>query len=265
MKAMTQFRAPSKPKLRDKDAHGPHGLGEKHKAMLDALLEEIAELQEKLYAEHKRKLLIVLQGTDTSGKDGTVRALFSKISPMGLRAVGFKAPTAIEAAYDYLWRVHREVPREGEVTVFNRSHYEDVLVTRVHGMVTDGECRKRYAHIRDFERLLNETGTTIVKIFLHISKDEQRSRLQERLDDPTKHWKFDPQDLKEREYWDEYLRAYEAAIGATDAEHAPWYIVPANSKPHRNLIVAKILLETLQGMKLKWPPAKPELAKLKIK
>jgi polyphosphate kinase 2 (PPK2 family) len=140
-----------------------------------------------------------------------------------------------------------------------------VLITRVHDMITVGECKKRYQQIRDFERLLTETGTTIVKIFLHISKEEQRARLQERVDDTTKHWKFDPQDLKEREYWDEYLRAYEAAIAATDADHAPWYIVPADSKPHRNLIVAEILLETLQGMKLKWPPAKPELAKMKIK
>ncbi|MGO4381159.1 PPK2 family polyphosphate kinase [Pseudoduganella sp. RAF19] len=265
MKATAQFRAPSKLKLRDKDAHGPHGRSDKHKAALDSLLEKIADLQEMLYAEHKRKVLIVLQGTDTSGKDGTVRALFSKISPMGLRAVGFKAPTAIEAAYDYLWRVHREVPRDGEVTVFNRSHYEDVLITRVHDMITVGECKKRYQQIRDFERLLTESGTTIVKIFLHISKEEQRARLQERVDDTSKHWKFDPQDLKEREYWDEYLRAYEAAIAATDADHAPWYVVPADSKPHRNLIVAEILLETLQGMKLKWPPAKPELAKMKIK
>jgi PPK2 family polyphosphate:nucleotide phosphotransferase len=265
MKAIAQYRAPSKLKLRDKDAAGPHGEGDKHEDLLQEMHEGIAELQEKLFAERKKKLLIVLQGTDTSGKDGTVRALFSRISPMGLRAVGFKAPTAIEAAHDYLWRVHREVPQLGEIAVFNRSHYEEVLITRVMGVITPAECKRRYAQIRDFERMLTETGTTIVKIFLHISKEEQRQRLQARLDNPEKHWKFDPEDLKQREYWSDYLRAYEAAITETDADHAPWYIVPADSKPHRNLVVARILLETMQGMKLKFPPPAPGLDKIKIK
>jgi len=265
MKALAQFRAPEKFKLRDKDAHGPRGSDDKYKDMLDRLHEELAELQEKLYAEHGRKLLIVLQGTDTSGKDGTVRALFSKISPMGLRAVAFKAPTADEKAHDYLWRVHREVPRAGEIAVFNRSHYEDVLITRVQGMINNAECKRRYAHIRDFERMLSETGTTVIKIFLHISKDEQLRRLKARLDNPDKHWKFDVEDLNQRQYWNDYLRAYEAAIQATNEDHAPWYIVPADSKPHRNLIVAKLLLETLQGMRLKYPAGDPGLAKLKIR
>ncbi|WP_395403960.1 PPK2 family polyphosphate kinase [Pseudoduganella sp. UC29_106] len=265
MKATEQFRAPEKLKLRDKNAAGPHGATDKHEKILAEMHVAIASLQEMLFAERRKKLLVVLQGTDTSGKDGTVRALFSRISPMGLRAVGFKAPTAIEAAHDYLWRVHREVPQAGEIAVFNRSHYEEVLITRVQGMITPGECKRRYAQIRDFERMLSETGTTIVKIFLHISKEEQRQRLQARLDNPEKHWKFDPEDLKQREYWNDYLRAYEAAIMETDAKHAPWYIVPANSKPHRNLIVAKILLETMQGMKLKFPPPAPGLDKIKIK
>jgi PPK2 family polyphosphate:nucleotide phosphotransferase len=264
MKATAQFRAPAKLKLRDKDAHGPHGVTEKYKDVLEQMHEEIASLQEKLYAERKKKLLIVLQGTDTSGKDGTVRALFSKISPMGLRAVAFKAPTEIEAAHDYLWRVHQEVPRLGEIAVFNRSHYEEVLITRVMGSITPAECKRRYAQIRDFERMLSETGTTIVKVFLHISKDEQRARLQARLDDPEKHWKFDPEDLKQRGYWNDYVRAYETAIMETDADHAPWYVVPADSKPHRNLIIAKLLLETMQDMKLKFPPAAAGMDKIKI-
>jgi len=264
MKALAKFRAPAQLRLRDPDAQGPHGRTDKYKEILEQMHEEIAGLQEKLYAERKKKLLVVLQGTDTSGKDGTVRALFSKISPMGLRAVPFKAPTEVEAAHDYLWRVHREVPQAGEIAVFNRSHYEEVLITRVQKTITPAECKRRYAQIRDFERMLAETGTTIVKIFLHISKDEQRARLQARLDNPEKNWKFDPADLKQRESWREYVRAYEAAIEETDADHAPWYVVPADSKPHRNLVVARILLETMQGMKLKFPPADPRLAKVRI-
>jgi PPK2 family polyphosphate:nucleotide phosphotransferase len=265
MNALKEFRAPAKLRLRDKNAQGPRDSGDKQDTILDQMHGEIAKLQEKLYAERKKKLLIVLQGTDTSGKDGTVRALFSKISPMGLRAVGFKAPTEIEAAHDYLWRVHSEVPRTGEIVVFNRSHYEDVLITRVQKMITPAECKRRYVQLRDFERMLSETGTTIVKIFLHISKDEQRERLKDRLDNPQKHWKFDPEDLKQREFWNDYLRAYEAAIKATNTDYAPWYVVPADSKPHRNLVIARILLETMKGMDLKFPPPAPGLDKIKIK
>jgi PPK2 family polyphosphate:nucleotide phosphotransferase len=265
MNALKEFRAPAKLRLRDKDAQGPRDSGDKYDDILAQMHDGIAKLQEKLYAGRKKKLLIVLQGTDTSGKDGTVRALFSKISPMGLRAVGFKAPTEIEVAHDYLWRVHSEVPRTGEIVVFNRSHYEDVLITRVQKMITPVECKRRYAHIRDFERMLSETGTTIVKIFLHISKDEQRQRLKDRLDNPEKHWKFDPEDLKQREFWNDYVRAYEAAIEATNTDYAPWYVVPADSKPHRNLVIARILLETMKGMDLKFPPPAPGLDKIKIK
>ena len=264
MNGIKEFRAPAKLRLRDKDARGK-GNGDDHEDLLNQMHEEISDLQEKLFAARKKKLLIVLQGTDTSGKDGTVRALFSKISPMGLRAVAFKAPTPIEAAHDYLWRVHKEVPQAGEIAVFNRSHYEEVLITRVQKMITSAECKRRYAQIRDFERMLSETGTTIVKIFLHISKDEQRERLLARLENPKKYWKFDPEDLKQRERWTDYLRAYEAAIEETDADHAPWYIVPSDSKPQRNLIVARILLETMKGMDLKFPPPAPGLDKIKIK
>lgn len=280
MKACELFRASPKLKLRDADAartplSASHRPGNKRLAAADIkemdkeaareLGRRIAELQPMLYAERKRKLLLILQGTDTSGKDGAVKALFDDVNPMGLRPVAFKAPTEIEKSYDYLWRVHKEVPQAGEIVVFNRSHYEDVLITRVQGWISTAECKRRYAQIRDFERMLAETGTTIVKIFLHISKDEQKERLQARLDDPEKQWKFDPADLEQREKWDDYLRAYERAITETDADHAPWYIVPADSKPHRNIAVASILLETLQGMKLKWPEPNPELARVRIK
>ncbi|MET3130188.1 PPK2 family polyphosphate:nucleotide phosphotransferase [Oxalobacteraceae bacterium GrIS 1.11] len=228
------------------------------------LTAQIAECQAMLYAQRKQKVLLVLQGMDTSGKDGTVKAIFSDINPMGIRAVAFKAPTDIELAHDYLWRVHRQVPVRGEIAIFNRSHYEDVLITRVQDMIDKKECQRRYAQIRDFERMLSETGTVIVKVFLHISKDEQKARLQERLDDPNRQWKFDPNDIVQRKKWDDYQRAYEQAIRETDAEHAPWYVVPANSKTQRNLIVASLLLETMQALKLSFPAPDPKLSAFKV-
>jgi PPK2 family polyphosphate:nucleotide phosphotransferase len=271
MKACERFRAPKNIKLRDEDA----GLtplreenGDKHKqrerALTSDLIGQVARLQEMLYASRRQKLLLILQGMDTAGKDGTTRALFSQISPMGLQATGFAAPTERERAHDFLWRVHAHVPGNGQIAVFNRSHYEDVLVPRVLGDIDGKETKRRFAQICDFERMLSETGTTVMKVFLHISKDEQKKRLQERLDDPEKHWKFDPTDIKVREQWDAYQRAYEDAIGATNADHAPWYIVPADSKTHRNLIVANLLLETMQGMKLSWPAPKADLASVRL-
>lgn len=275
--ALRRFRANSKLKLRDKDAEdnafssrvANPKLGKSRAKTLDQqrtteLIARIAALQDKLYAQHQKKVLLILQGTDTAGKDGTVRALFSGISPMGLRAVGFKAPTDAELAHDYLWRVHQHVPVNGEIAIFNRSHYEDVLITRVQGMIDDEECKRRYAQIRDFERMLAQTGTVIIKVFLHISKEEQRQRLQERLDDPDKQWKFNPEDIKQREKWDDYQRAYEKAIRETDAPHAPWYVVPANSKTHRNLVIASLLLETLEGMDLHYPPPHPDLSSFTV-
>ncbi|MES2743272.1 MAG: PPK2 family polyphosphate kinase [Pseudomonadota bacterium] len=229
-----------------------------------ALTAQIEQCQAMLYAERERKVLLVLQGMDTSGKDGTVKAIFRNINPMGIRAVAFKAPTGNELAHDYLWRVHQQVPGLGEIAIFNRSHYEDVLITRVQGWIDKKECARRYAQIRDFERMLSETGTVIVKVFLHISKDEQRQRLQERLDDPDKQWKFDPHDIAQRALWSEYQRAYQQAIRETDADHAPWYVVPANSKTQRNLAVAGVLLETLQGMKLAFPPPDPKLSSYRV-
>ncbi len=279
MKARTQFRA-SKGYALDEDFAGKRLLGAATKAAnkkltaaqckaLDreetvALTAQIAECQSMLYAQRKKKVLLVLQGMDTSGKDGTVKAIFSNINPMGIRAVAFKGPTDIELAHDYLWRVHQHVPVKGEIAIFNRSHYEDVLITRVQDMIDKPECQRRYAQIRDFERMLSETGTVILKIFLHISKDEQRGRLQERLDDPDRQWKFDPNDIAQRKKWDGYQRAYETAIRETDADHAPWYVVPSNSKTQRNLVVATLLLETLQGMKLAYPPPDPKLSSFKV-
>jgi PPK2 family polyphosphate:nucleotide phosphotransferase len=274
MNARERFRAPKDVSLRDEDAgltplrekNGDKngGAKQRERALTSELIGQVAHFQEMLFASRKQKLLLILQGMDTSGKDGTTRALFSQISPMGLQATGFAAPTERERAHDYLWRVHAHVPGNGQIAVFNRSHYEDVLVPRVLGDIDGKETKRRYAHIRDFERMLAETGTTIVKVFLHISKDEQKKRLQERLDDPEKHWKFDPTDLAVREQWDAYQRAYEDAINATNAGHAPWYIVPADSKTHRNLIVAHLLLETMQAMKLSWPAPKADLSTVKV-
>ncbi|WP_295997628.1 PPK2 family polyphosphate kinase [Rugamonas sp.] len=274
MSALDRFRLPKKFKLREQDADDA-GLSSRaadpdlsksdakalDREQMARLIAQIDTLQTKLYAQRQRKVLLVLQGMDTSGKDGTVRALFSQISPMGLRAVGFKQPTDIELAHDYLWRIHQQVPVKGEIVVFNRSHYEDVLITLVQEMIDADEAKRRYAQIADFERMLSETGTTIVKIFLHISKDEQRERLQARLDDPEKQWKFDPNDVVQRKKWDDYQRAYEQALTATDADHAPWYVVPANAKPKRDLAVASILLATLEQMKLDFPESDPKLAK----
>ncbi len=276
MSMLERFRAPKNLELRDKDAGDTplrddkkgklkNGeLKERERALTAELTAEVAKLQEKLYAARDRKLLLILQGMDTSGKDGTVRALFSQINPMGLHATGFVAPTEKEKAHDFLWRVHARVPAKGEMGIFNRSHYEDVLVPRILGTLDGKDLERRYAQIRDFERMLAETGTTVMKVFLHISKDEQRERLQARLDDPEKHWKFDPADLTAREKWDVYQNAYADAINATDCDHAPWYIVPADSKTHRNLIIAHLMLETMQGMKLEWPAPKADMSKVRI-
>ena len=247
-------------------AEKPLSSGDKavDKLAVDALTAEIAELQDIFFAEQNRKLLVVLQGMDTSGKDGTLKGVFGKIDPLGLRGYAFKAPTSTERARDFIWRVHQQVPAVGEMVVFNRSHYEDVLITHVHGLIDDSERKRRLAQIRDFERMLAESGTILLKFFLHISKDEQKSRLEERLTNPTKFWKFDPQDIVERKYWSQYQRAYALAIRETDTDHAPWFIVPANSKTHRNLVIASILRETLQQLALSYPPATSELATIKI-
>lgn len=267
MTVSSQFRSPRKFKVTDAAAGlKPLSSGSKSddRTSVAALAQRIAELQNIFYAARARKLLVVLQGMDTSGKDGTVKDVFGAIDPLGIRSVAFKAPTMVEREHDYLWRVHSQVPAQGEIVLFNRSHYEDVLITRVHGWIDDDECKRRYAQIRDFERMLAETGTVILKFFLHVSKDEQKRRLQERIEDPDKHWKFDPQDLEERKYWADYQTAYGKAITETDADHAPWYVIPSDSKTHRNLVIASIVAETLEGMQLKYPPPHPEYARLTI-
>ncbi|MCW3038160.1 MAG: polyphosphate kinase [Solirubrobacterales bacterium] len=225
------------------------------KATTDALRERLIELQARLYAEGKRSLLLVLQAMDAGGKDGTIRAVFAGVNPQGVRVASFKAPTDLELAHDFLWRIHAQAPADGELTVFNRSHYEDVLVARVHHLVPEDVWRSRYGQIRHFEQLLHDSGTTVVKVMLHISKDEQRERLQERVDDPGKRWKFNPGDLAEREHWDAYQQAYADAIGHTSREHAPWYVVPGDRNWYRNWAVLQILVDALGRMDPQYPPA----------
>ncbi|WP_044041014.1 PPK2 family polyphosphate kinase [Caballeronia insecticola] len=244
----------------------PFSLGSKDadRERLAAIGAQLDDLQEKLHAQRRQRVLLVLQGMDTSGKDGTVRAVFHDVDPLGLRIVPFRAPSEREAAHDFLWRVHAQAPMAGEFAIFNRSHYEDVLVPRVLKQIDGDECERRYRHMRDFESLLADSGTTVVKCFLHISKEEQRERLQARIDDPTKHWKFDVSDLEARKQWDAYQDAYADAIGATSTEYAPWYIIPADSKTHRNVMIAELLLRTMQDMKLEFPPAKESLKGVKV-
>ena len=220
---------------------------------LSGLNRELEELQALLYAEHKHKVLIVLQAMDTGGKDGTIRHVFKGVNPQGVRVAAFKKPTPEELSHDFLWRVHKQVPRRGEIVIFNRSHYEDVLVVRVHDLAPKEVWSKRYDHINDFERLLAEEGTTILKFFLHIDLEEQKERLQARLDQPHKRWKFNPADLDDRKLWPQYLEAYEDAISKTSTDWAPWYIVPANKKWYRNLVVGSVIVETLRGLNMRYP------------
>ncbi len=243
----------------DPDDTGPCKKNEKGKAEAKARTEKLTarlgELQERLYAGGQRALLIVLQGMDTSGKDGTIKHVMSGVNPQGCNVATFKAPSPSEQARDFLWRVHREVPPKGHIGIFNRSHYEDVLITRVHGWVSDKVVKRRFDQIAEFEQLLSESGTAILKFFLHISKDEQKERLEERIRDPAKRWKFNDGDLEERKLWDEYMKAFEDVISATSTADAPWYIVPANRKWYRNLVVADLVVDALTAMKLATPPA----------
>jgi PPK2 family polyphosphate:nucleotide phosphotransferase len=238
------------------------GLKGKRKKADERLLElneRLDVLQESLWAEHKHKVLVVLQGMDTSGKDGTIRHVFEGVNPLGVRVAAFKAPTAEELDHDFLWRVHPKVPGRGEMVIFNRSHYEDVLVARVQKLVPPEVWRQRYGQINDFERLLAQTGTVILKFFLYISKDEQKERLQARLDDPQKRWKFRKGDLIDRARWDEYLKAYEDALALTSQKHAPWYVVPSDKKWYRNLVVAEVLVKALEDLKLQVPEPEEDL------
>ena len=238
------------------------GNREEGRAALAYLNGKLAELQEILYAEHKHKVLIVLQAMDTGGKDGAIRHVFKGINPQGVRVASFKIPSAIEMDHDYLWRIHQQTPGKGELVIFNRSHYEDVLVVRVHKLVPAEVWKRRYQQINNFEKLLAEEGTTILKFYLHISADEQKERLRARLEDPTKHWKFHPNDLKERQLWKAYMQAYEDALEKTSTKYAPWYIVPANKKWYRDLVVASVILETLKDLKMEYPQPKYDVGSI---
>ena len=222
--------------------------------LIEKNLERMADLQDRLWAEAKRSVLVVLQGIDAAGKDGTIKKVMSAFNPQGCPVTSFKVPSDEELAHDYLWRVHKAVPRKGEVGIFNRSHYEDVLIVRVHDLVPATLWRKRYDEINAFEQHLSANGTTIVKFFLSIDRDEQRDRFQARYDDPTKRWKFSMADLTERERWDDYQAAFDDVLSKTSTDVAPWYVIPADRKWFRNLAVATILADTMAGLKPKYPP-----------
>ncbi len=244
---------------------GNYDGGKKEGRLLHAELNERLEgLQELLYAEGRRRLLVVLQATDTGGKDGTIRRVFDGVNPQGVKVASFKKPTEAELARDFLWRVHRHVPADGEIVIFNRSHYEDVLVVRVHGLVPEARWQQRYKHINAFEKLLADEGTTIRKFYLHISKDEQAERLQARLDDPTKHWKFAVGDLEERKRWDDYQAAFQDMLEQTSTPWAPWYVVPADRKWFRDLVITSTLVETMEDLDMQFPDNPDDLSGIRI-
>jgi PPK2 family polyphosphate:nucleotide phosphotransferase len=232
---------------------------------LERCKRRLAELQERLYADHSHALLVVLQGMDASGKDGTIRRVFEGVNPQGVRVVPFKAPTSEELDHDFLRRVHAQVPKKGEIVLFNRSHYEDVLVPRVHRTVARSTWERRYGAINDFERELADEGTTILKFFLHISRDEQKRRLKERLDDPTKHWKFRSDDVRERAWWEQYAAAYGEAIARTSTRWAPWYVVPADRKWYRDLVVTERLVRALEALRMRYPALPKEYRSTRIR
>lgn len=229
------------------------------KAALTDLNRRLSGLQRRLWAESQQSLLVVLQAMDTGGKDGTIRHVFRGVNPQGVHVRSFQVPSEWELAHDYLWRAHRHTPENGAITIFNRSHYEDVLVVRVRDLVSPEVWRRRYRHIREFERMLVDEGTRIVKIYLNISRDEQAERLQARLDEPDKNWKFSRDDLEHRKLWDEFRGAYQEAIAETSTDFAPWYVVPANRKWYRNLAVSSILIQTLESMNPLYPEPEEDL------
>jgi PPK2 family polyphosphate:nucleotide phosphotransferase len=246
------------------DPENTHGIKQKRAlAEAPAAAEYMAEYQERLYAERKRSLLIVLQAMDTGGKDGTLTHAMSGLNPQGVRVVPFKAPTPEEKRHDFLWRIKRGLPGPGEIVIFNRSHYEDVLIARVKELVPAPVIERRYAAINRFEQEVAQRGTTIVKLYLHISRDEQRQRLLNRLADPLKHWKFSENDIKERAYWPDYMAAYQLALARCNPRSAPWYIVPANHKWFRNWAVARLLLETLESLNPQYPRPRLPIARLR--
>ena len=240
------------------------GSRDEDRQVVDQLAARLDKLQDVLFANKRNKLLVVLQGMDSAGKDGTVRGVFARTSPLGVHTVGWRAPSEEERAHDFLWRIHARVPAAGEIVVFNRSHYEDVLVPRVAGTLSPAQTRERFGQINDFERMLSETGTVILKFFLHISREEQRQRLQARIDDPTKQWKVDLGDHEVRKLWAPYQKAYGALLGATSTPWAPWTVVPADSKTHRNLMVGTVVVNVLEALKLRYPEPDPRLKGLRV-
>ena len=226
--------------------------------------EELRALQEVFYAQRKHKMLLVLQAMDTGGKDGVIRQVFDEFNPQGVRVASFKGPSTKERNHDYLWRIHQQTPENGEVVIFNRSHYEDVLIVRVRNFAPKAVWSRRYDHINDFERMLADEGTVILKFFLHIDSDEQKARLQARIDDPAKHWKLSPSDLEERKLWPDYMAAYEDAISKTSTKCAPWYVIPANTKWYRNLVIASIMVDAFQKLDLKYPESQVDVSKLVV-
>lgn len=235
------------------DTSGFDGGEDEARAVSASLDKSLDRLQEKLYAEHKHKVLIVLQAMDTGGKDGAIRRIFQGVNPSGVRVAHFREPTPVELDHDFLWRIHPQVPGKGEITIFNRSHYEDVLVGRVHKTVPKEVWHARYRQINEFERMLAEQDTAILKFYLHIDSGEQRKRLRERLDDPNKQWKFSEDDLSERKFWNEYMKAYEQMLEETSTEWAPWYLVPSNHRWFRDILVASVVVKTLEGFDMKYP------------
>ena len=255
----------TKVRLKDYDANDTDGYKDRDKAEEEVKedIRDLAKLQERLYAENKRALLVVLQAMDTGGKDGTVKHVFSGVNPAGCQVTNFKKPSDNELDHDYLWRIHNALPAWGNIGIFNRSHYEEVLVVRVHNMVPPEVWKARYDQINRFEAMVSELGITILKFFLHIDKDEQKRRLQDRLDDADKTWKFSEMDIAERMLWDQYQEAYEDALSKCSTKTAPWYIVPANKKWYRNLVVARTIVNTLKEMDPHPPKAKIDLKKVK--
>jgi PPK2 family polyphosphate:nucleotide phosphotransferase len=229
---------------------------------VDTLVKSLDPLQEVLYAEHKHKVLIVLQAMDTGGKDGTIRRVFEGVNPQGVRVAHFGVPTQEETDHDFLWRIHAQAPERGQMVIFNRSHYESVLAERVHGLVPKEVWKPRYQEINEFERMLTEEGTTILKFYLHIDKEEQMKRLQERLDDPTKHWKFSSYDVRERRFWGEYMKAYQDVLEKTSTQWAPWYLVPSNHPWFRDLVISSVIVEQLKGLGMRYPKLDKSKAKL---
>ena len=242
---------------------GRHASHEDAAAEIERYRKRLWELQELLYVEHRRSLLICLQAMDTGGKDGVINHVLGAMNPQGCRVMHFRQPSDEEASHDFLWRAHRAAPARGEVVIFNRSHYEDVLIVRVHELVPKEVWSARYERINEFERTLADNGTQILKFYLHISSEEQLSRFKERLDDPTKHWKISEADYAERKLWPQYMAAYEEALSRCSTAHAPWFVIPGNHKWFRNLAVARVVVEHLEGLGLKYPKAAVDLARIR--